>query len=398
MKFTLFILFLLLPFFLFAQQNLVPNPSFEYYSSCPTGSGQLPLASPWTATPNDAEYYNSCASNLIFSVPNQGGYNFQYAHSGNAFIGMNFYDGIDNNYREYAQVIMLSPLQSNHCYYVEFYVNLAGGWGGKYAVNNIACSFSNNAVTSQGTSNNVLNLTPYVYKYGNPIIKDTLNWTKISGIYNALGGEQYIVIGNFKNDSNTDTLYTGVGYYANAYYYIDDVSVIPIDSISMSAHAGHNTSIVLGDSVFIGQEITNLNCNWYVSGNLIASNVPGFYVNPTTTTTYMVEQNLCGAITYDTITVQVNLAGISGHEKANNYVQVFPNPATNYLTINWTLADKSVFEIIDITGAKRQSLALESSSSSTSISLSKFDNGLYYYIIRDKNGNNIKSDKFIIQK
>lgn len=175
------------------SQNLVPNPSFEYYSACPSSACQLPLAYPWIATPNNAEYYNVCATDSLYSVPNQGGYCFQYAHSGNAFIGINLYDGIDNNYREYAYVHLLSTLQPNYCYCVEFYVNLATGIGGKFAVNNMACSFTNTAVNSPGSSNNVLNLIPYIYKLGNPIINDTLNWVKISGIYQATGGEQYVI-------------------------------------------------------------------------------------------------------------------------------------------------------------------------------------------------------------
>jgi hypothetical protein len=50
---------------------------------------------------------------------------------------------------------------------------------------------------------------------------------KISGEYIAHGGEQYITIGNFYTDSNTDTI--EVSNYQNrhsAYYYIDDVSII----------------------------------------------------------------------------------------------------------------------------------------------------------------------------
>ena len=61
-------------------------------------------------------------------------------------------------------------------------------------------------------------------------------------------------------------------------------------------------------------------------------------------------------------------------------------------------AEKSVFEIFDFTGAKKMSFVLEVSSNSTSINLSQYDKGLYYYIVRDKNGNKIKFDKFIIQK
>jgi len=40
-------------------------------------------------------------------------------------------------------------------------------------------------------------------KFGNPVITDTLNWIKISGIYAANGGEDHIIIGNFYDDART---------------------------------------------------------------------------------------------------------------------------------------------------------------------------------------------------
>ena len=49
-------------------QNLVPNWSFETYTSCPSSSGQLPSAVPWVAqTSNSSDYYNACAA--LYSVP-----------------------------------------------------------------------------------------------------------------------------------------------------------------------------------------------------------------------------------------------------------------------------------------------------------------------------------------
>ncbi|MCF8257710.1 MAG: T9SS type A sorting domain-containing protein [Flavobacteriales bacterium] len=47
------------------------------------------------------------------------------------------------------------------------------------------------------------------------------------------GGERFISIGNFNNDDETDTLLvpTGLNSRWQSYYYIDDVSVIALDSI-----------------------------------------------------------------------------------------------------------------------------------------------------------------------
>jgi hypothetical protein len=60
-----------------------------------------------------------------------------------------------------------------------------------------------------------------------------MNWMKISGTFTASGGEQYIVIGNFRPDSltNIDTVSNASINYYFSYYYIDMVSVIPVDSL-----------------------------------------------------------------------------------------------------------------------------------------------------------------------
>jgi hypothetical protein len=320
----------LISYLSYGQINLVPNPSFEDYTSCPSAPSQLPLAVPWTApTDNSVEYLNSCSTNPYYSVPNQV-LNFQEAHSGNAFIGMFLYNTPNANIREYAQVQLLNSLTSNQCYYVEFFTNRATGtYGGKYAVNNIGCSFTDTVSDTTAIIGSVLNLTPHVLEFNNSIITDTINWVKISGIYTAVGGEQYITIGNFFNDANTDTLNMLDGTYKGAVYFFDDVSVIPIDSIpsGMPAYAGVDTNVIVGDSVFVGQQISNLNCNWYnAGGSLIASGISGIYVNPTTTTYYVVEQNLCGTITYDTVTVTVLPTSINELFKENN-VRIYPNPS-----------------------------------------------------------------------
>ena len=53
----------LLAFGYLQSQNLVPNPSFETYTACPTAGSQIYYANPWTGpTTNSTGYYNSCSS------------------------------------------------------------------------------------------------------------------------------------------------------------------------------------------------------------------------------------------------------------------------------------------------------------------------------------------------
>jgi len=105
------------------SQNLVPNYSFEYYSSCPTGPGQLPLAYPWIApTNNNVEYFNVCSSSISSSMPQDINGFYLYPRTGDACSAFWTYNTPDDNYREYIQVQLLSSLAQSSCYYIEYYV------------------------------------------------------------------------------------------------------------------------------------------------------------------------------------------------------------------------------------------------------------------------------------
>jgi hypothetical protein len=237
-------------------------------------------------------------------------------------------------------------------------------------------------------------------KFGNPIISDTLNWIKIQSIYNSVGGEKFITIGNFNNDITTDTITSNSsGSSGSAYYLIDDVFLIPVSSIpgGMPAFAGNDTSIAAGDSVFIGQEISNLYCNWYSGSTVIADSVSGLYVSPATTTTYTVEQNLCGTITYDTVTVFVSGVGMDETDKSKS-VKLFPNPATEEFTIQtFGFANDAVINITDLSGRKVDDHDLLLSNGSANFKLD-ISNGVYFVHITNSNNHETIIKKLVIQK
>jgi OmpA-OmpF porin, OOP family len=79
-------------------QNLVPNPSFEQYDTCPDLLNQIQYAIGWNNFGNTPDYYNACSQ--IMNVPNtQGGY--QLAYDGNAYCGVYTFAYGGVNYREY---------------------------------------------------------------------------------------------------------------------------------------------------------------------------------------------------------------------------------------------------------------------------------------------------------
>jgi outer membrane protein OmpA-like peptidoglycan-associated protein len=65
--------------------------------------------------------------------------------------------------------------------------------------------------------------------YTGDIIETQGKWKEINGVFTARGGEEFIIIGNFKNDKNTRWKeLPQFGQYYYAYYHVDNVSVRPI--------------------------------------------------------------------------------------------------------------------------------------------------------------------------
>ncbi len=210
-----------------AQPNLVPNSSFEQYSGCPSGAMQIDSATPWFQ-PNlhgsSTDYYNACSSNNQSSVPNNV-IGFQPAKTGMAYVGIctRFTPGFEN--REYLEVELIDSLIQGETYCISFFVSKGNFL--IYASDRLGAYLSVNPVLYNNPSQLLLNYIPQVENPIGSLLSDTINWMLISGIYLSNGGERYLTIGNFSNDSNTQfALVNPSGTIQFAYYYIDDVSVI----------------------------------------------------------------------------------------------------------------------------------------------------------------------------
>ncbi len=331
-------------------QNLVPNPSFEY-TSCPVTFSSINGCLPWTGTIGTPDYYNTCSSNTSSSVPkNFLDMNYQIPKTGNAYAGFEPFAIYGNNSRENLSEQLINNLINNSYYLVRFYVVNAQLYPSAH--NNIALNFSS-ALTTTVSAGNTVNLPMHIYKFGNPIIADTLNWQEIMGIYKANGTEQYITIGNFKDDASTNIDFTRFGNSPPfaAYYMIDDVSVEPICTPFWSYR---DTTLAIGqDSVLIGPAITGLNINWYDATNTLITNAPGIYVKPAQTTTYTAVEDFCGTTYTNTIVVTVQPTGLRDLSYLNEVVGVSPNPAHNELKLaikNIKDTEQLMIKITDVLG------------------------------------------------
>ena len=323
--------------------NLVPNPSFEVFNiSCsniiPGIGGAVNWYNPVINSKDSYSYTNACSTNPCCGVPyDDYGLCYQEAHSGVAFISLPLFYKPNSKVglRQYLQTVLLNKLIINKCYYIEFYINRMDFY--KLVHNNISLLVGDTAVISD--SGKYIHAIPQIQQFGNPIISDSVNWVKIGGVYTAHGGEQYITIGNFADDAHTDTLHllpTGIFYESG--YYIDDVSVIPLDSMQLKADAGRDTMIVKGDSVWIGSRLCGLtNVVWYdAANNVIDTGAPGFWVKPTSNTFYVIEQDVCGQYSRDTVFVSVVPLPVV----IMNYELIINNGIQNTVENVWTTSSE----------------------------------------------------------
>jgi hypothetical protein len=214
-----------------AQQNLVPNPSFEDVLKCPDGNNNITDCESWmnmgtlNTTP---DFFHTCAT-LPQITPPTLQFGYQYPRSGNGMAGIITYIWQHSpgwpDYREIIGTQLTSPLVVGQKYFVSFYVNNAGyqpGWQ-HIGSNKTGMRFS----TVPRSEQDPPLLDNFAHLYTDSILVDTLGWYKISGSFIADFAYPYLLLGNFFDENNTDTIIFGGAPFggSSAYYYVDDVCV-----------------------------------------------------------------------------------------------------------------------------------------------------------------------------
>ena len=96
--------------------NLVQNGSFEIIDTCNLNPGGIYHAYHWfDPTNSTSDLFNSCCTNIYFSVPFQFAGNFQIPKSGNGYSGINSFQ-VGSIYREYITNKLLTGLKKNKYY------------------------------------------------------------------------------------------------------------------------------------------------------------------------------------------------------------------------------------------------------------------------------------------
>ena len=196
-------------------QNLVPNPSFEDTVNCPTAFGQILRATDWFSSRNTPDYFNACSSTM--SVPNNP-VGHQAAADGNAYCGIQFYDQWFSNWESVGALLNL-PLSFGVKYFISFKVSLADNFN--CGVNRMGVRFS----TFQYSTSNPTPIDNFSHLNSTAIITDTASWATITGSFVADSAYQYVLIGNFYDQANTDTTIITNESNCFGYYYLDEICV-----------------------------------------------------------------------------------------------------------------------------------------------------------------------------
>jgi len=258
--------------------NLVPNGSFEAYNECPrdfscvdrVGTPSRYLRNWATPTFGTPDHYHTCFLSVYTSVKlDEVGVPFNIggtvpAVEGEGYAGIYLFvgehlDDLSRPYREYLQVRLEQPMVAGLDYCFSFYVrpmdtlaHPAGQGTTLYATQRIGAYFS----ADQPTDTSLISVSPWNGFAGllhqQPQIQaDSTTyqqgvWTLVTGTYRAQGGEEWLTIGNFDNDTVTFAdlrlLRTGnpgaqIKQHV-AYYFIDEVELHALDRVRIFPYEG----------------------------------------------------------------------------------------------------------------------------------------------------------------
>lgn len=267
-------------------QNMVPNPGFEDFSSCPTNWAMVgyspsydnfPTVNAWTSPLEQTtpDYFNTCAAvNDKVNIP-ETYVGHQDAHNGNGVVGIIalYENNVNGEYREYVEAKLNNKMIAGHRYAVSFFVSSNYNTNTSFnyvGIDRVGAAFTNNQVSINPDKYLMMDFA---------VVNDSANfisapntWVKIEGAFIAQGGEEWITIGSFKNSLmpvtktqiSPATKVPGSEDYS--YLFIDDVSVIDLDKIN-SFTSVHDTVVCVVDDMVLTSPVTANSYLWNTGEN-----------------------------------------------------------------------------------------------------------------------------------
>ncbi len=252
---------LLLPFVpaeLHAQdENLVPNGSFENGDIKRLKNyGQLEeITSDWFAyTDAPLDLFSTDVKSEKVMVPGNA-YGYEDPSDGNRYAGFRAHTKSPKLARTYFQVRLAENLAKNQMYCVSFDISLSDL--SKYAVNGIGAYFSDRKETQPNLG--IVARDPQVKHKTDKVMQLNEGWETLCGTVLGTGTEEYMTIGGFNGTKDLEEekvkkpkSVMGV-QQLQAYYYLDNVSVVPVDAksqCSCSKSSKHSTGFGVWRSIF----------------------------------------------------------------------------------------------------------------------------------------------------
>lgn len=377
-------------------QNLIQNPSFEEFTLCPNDDSQIEYSEHWQCAVEwgcSSDYFNTCMFSDSFIVaPLIERIIRHKPRTESAFAGIYtfIHSNFNNSVREAITIKLKENLVINNCYEAHFYVKFYGFWNIDFykhvncAINSIGMYIGLDSVlyTSPQFPTNLFTYQPQI-NYNDSILKDSINWVKISGTFIANGGEQWITIANFlPDDSISIFLLNSLMPYLDtndyrSYYLIDDVSVFPCDAPVYYADAGKDTCIMRGKNITLGLPNRDEYLYWWINGNTgdTISRQSQIVVSPQVTTTYiLVQKDFKFDETRDTITINIdpNCSSISESEFV-----IYPNPNDGNFQVrfNRLVPEGAKLQLFDLLGRQVGEYLLTGNIAFLSVEMAK---SLYY--------------------
>jgi hypothetical protein len=383
--------------------NYIQNGSFELTYNC-NWPNDISKAKFWRSI-DSVNYGNSLYESNCFPLVPNGTFGYQFARTGNVHALLSILcvpPACGPNNRGHIRNRLKSTLISGKTYCVKFYVNITDN--SSYGIDAIGAYFGGNTLDTITQINIPLTyLTPQVQNPTGNVITDTMNWTLITGTFVANGTEKHCVIGNFKSDAATVKTYINPNNFPNVYtnVLLDDVSCIPTD---LPAYAGADIWGIPSTTVYIGRQRDvgiDEACTWYNMSNTVTpiANAAGLTLTVALSTqTYMVKQDICGIIKYDTVVVFASALGNYEWEKLNESINVFPNPANDHLYLQSNLINGKVkLDWYDALGQLIREEELTFENSEVKLNTSKLQGGIYFLNITTEQ-NYVVKRRFVIAR
>ncbi|MBL8009250.1 MAG: OmpA family protein [Flavobacteriales bacterium] len=206
--------------------NLVPNPGFEetrrlqcaWTQDATKFNEELMVGwtSPTETTPDHFSLRNDPG---CWSHPGKRTDGRARPHGGEAMAGIKTWGrgNTPTHWHEYLQIELTAPLEAGVRYVAECWVMRASF--SNEASNNIGLLLAAEPIRSRDCL--PLHITPTVNE--DKLVRKS-GWHKVSGVFEAAGGERFVLVGNFYSDEATQHERFPEGE-RGAYYFVDDVNV-----------------------------------------------------------------------------------------------------------------------------------------------------------------------------